>query len=130
MAELHTAVANRQVVVDPAGALWLSASRTLVVADLHLEKGSAFARRGMFLPPYDTAATLLMLSALLLRRNPRRVICLGDSFHDSGGHGRLRKPRRLSSSVLYDFHANRPPVNQSGGVAFAVQGKSARSSDA
>jgi DNA ligase-associated metallophosphoesterase len=89
MAEMRTSIAGAEVVVDAAGALWLPQSRSLVIADLHLEKSSAFARRGMFLPPYDTGATLLMLAALVLRRNPRRVISLGDSFHDSGGYGRL-----------------------------------------
>ena len=55
MAEAHVAIAGAEAVLDPAGALWLPESRTLVVADLHLEKASSFARRGMFLPPYDTA---------------------------------------------------------------------------
>jgi uncharacterized protein len=89
MAEAPMTVADALVVLDPAGALWLPQSRTLVVADLHLEKSSSFARRGMLLPPYDTGATLLLLAALVARRDPRRVICLGDSFHDRGGFGRL-----------------------------------------
>jgi DNA ligase-associated metallophosphoesterase len=71
-----------------------------VVADLHLEKASAFARRGMFLPPYDSGATLLSLAALVLRRNPRRIISLGDSFHDSGGHGRLSETDRSRLASL------------------------------
>src|SRR6185503_11781040 len=61
MAEMKTTIAGVEVVIDPAGALWLQESRTLVIADLHLEKASAFARRGMFLPPYDSGATLLSL---------------------------------------------------------------------
>jgi DNA ligase-associated metallophosphoesterase len=89
MAEMRVTIAGTEVVIDPAGALWLPESRTLVVSDLHLEKSSSFARRGMFLPPYDTTATLLALAALVLRRNPRWVVSLGDSFHDSGGYGRL-----------------------------------------
>jgi DNA ligase-associated metallophosphoesterase len=100
MAELRTRIAGEEVVVDPAGALWLSGSRSLIVSDLHLEKGSSFARRGMFLPPYDTAATLMTLAALVLRRNPRRVISLGDSFHDSGGYGRLMEGDRARLSAL------------------------------
>jgi DNA ligase-associated metallophosphoesterase len=48
----------------------------------------------MFLPPYETGATLLALAALVLRRNPRRIVSLGDSFHDSGGHGRLAEADR------------------------------------
>ena len=41
-----------------AGALYWEAEDTLLVADLHLEKGAAFAARGMMLPPYDTRSTL------------------------------------------------------------------------
>jgi DNA ligase-associated metallophosphoesterase len=89
MAEAPMTVGDALVVLDPAGALWLPDSRTLVVADLHLEKSSSFARHGMLLPPYDTGATLLLLAGLVARREPRRVICLGDSFHDRGGFGRL-----------------------------------------
>ena len=49
---------------DPSGALLWPTRRTLVVADLHLEKGSAFAARGQLLPPYDTRATLERLESL------------------------------------------------------------------
>ena len=74
---------------DPAGALWWAAERTLVVADLHFEKGSAFAERGTFLPPYDTHATLEALARLLRRHRPQRVVALGDSFHDRRAGSRL-----------------------------------------
>ena len=57
----------------------------LVVSDLHLEKGSAFARRGMMLPPYDTLATLRILDAVIARHDPKTVISLGDNFHDRVG---------------------------------------------
>ena len=100
MAELAISIAGVEAVVDPAGVLWLEDSHTLVVADLHLEKGSSFARRGMFLPPYDTSATLLALAALVRRRNPKRVVSLGDSFHDSGGYGRLIDADRERLSAL------------------------------
>lgn len=89
MAETAIDFAGRTVALDPAGALWIAASRTLVVADLHLEKGSSMARRQVFLPPYDTHATLQALGLLIARRDPRRVICLGDSFHDGGASARL-----------------------------------------
>ncbi len=95
MAETYVEIAGAPAVLDPAGALWLAESRTLVVSDLHLEKSSSFARRGMMLPPYDTGATLTLLAELVARRNPRRVICLGDSFHDRGGFCRLGGPDRL-----------------------------------
>ena len=74
---------------DPSGALVWPARRTLVVADLHLEKGSAFAARGQLLPPYDTRATLERLEALMAKHRPARLVCLGDSFHDGEAGGRL-----------------------------------------
>src|SRR3954471_16918077 len=74
---------------DCGGALYWPEQGLLVVADLHLEKGSSFARRGVFLPPYDTAATLARLGQLVTRYAPRCVIALGDNFHDGGGAGRL-----------------------------------------
>ncbi|MDK1377753.1 MULTISPECIES: ligase-associated DNA damage response endonuclease PdeM [unclassified Sinorhizobium] len=72
-------------ICDPLGGLYLPESRTLVVSDLHLEKGSAFARRGMMLPPYDTLATLRILEAVVARHNPATVVSLGDNFHDRKG---------------------------------------------
>lgn len=72
------------------GALWWADRRLLVVADLHFEKGSAFARRGRMLPPYDTVETLARLSRLIARFDPATIVALGDSFHDDGGAARLR----------------------------------------
>jgi DNA ligase-associated metallophosphoesterase len=69
-------------VADASGALFLESERLLVVADLHFEKGSAYAARRVFLPPYDTAATLARLARLMLRYAPRTIVALGDSFHD------------------------------------------------
>ena len=85
-------VAGAALLADPAGALYWPDEQLLVVADLHLEKGSAFARRGVLLPPYDTAATLARLARLIERYAPRVLIALGDSFHD--GHG----PSRMSAA--------------------------------
>lgn len=66
-----------------AGALYWPAEDTLLVADLHLEKGAALAARGMLLPPYDTRVTLSRLSKIIDGVNPARVVALGDSFHRS-----------------------------------------------
>jgi uncharacterized protein len=75
--------------LDHHGAIWWPAERTLVVADMHLEKGSSFAARGQLLPPYDSAATLAKLARLVARHRPRRLIALGDSFHDVGAGARM-----------------------------------------
>jgi DNA ligase-associated metallophosphoesterase len=85
----ETSLAGTACALDLSGALYLPDEQTLVVADLHLEKGSSFARRGSLLPPYDTRTTLAMLAAVVGRYAPRRVVALGDSFHDVGGPDRL-----------------------------------------
>ncbi|TDI56471.1 MAG: ligase-associated DNA damage response endonuclease PdeM [Alphaproteobacteria bacterium] len=100
MAELRMSLAGTEIALDPAGALWLPASRTIVVADLHLEKASALARRRFFLPPYDSGATLSALARLIKRRNPARIICLGDSFHDDGGADRLGDSEKARLGAL------------------------------
>jgi DNA ligase-associated metallophosphoesterase len=87
-------------IADAAGALWHEAERTLVIADLHLEKGSSFARRGMLLPPYDTTVTLAALAAVISRYRPRRVISLGDGFHDAEGASRLSLDCRAALRAL------------------------------
>lgn len=82
-------LAGAEVLLRPSGALWLAAERTLVVADLHLEKGSAYAARGQLLPPYDTRETLARLAAEAAQLLPRRIVLLGDTLHDSGAEARL-----------------------------------------
>jgi DNA ligase-associated metallophosphoesterase len=81
-------------VADLSGALFWQEQRLLIVSDLHLEKGSSFAMRGVLLPPYDTLATLSRLTAVIARHDPRMVIALGDSFHDRAAHERLSIPNR------------------------------------
>ena len=82
-------VADVSLVADLSGALFWEEERLLVVSDMHLEKGSSFASRGVLLPPYDTVATLGRLGAVIARYDPRSVIALGDSFHDHDAHDRL-----------------------------------------
>jgi DNA ligase-associated metallophosphoesterase len=84
----------------PGGALWIEAGRALVVADLHLEKGSAFAKRGQMLPPYDTRETLTRLQALIDEHEPDIVASLGDAFHDGGGVWRMGAEDRATLKRL------------------------------
>ena len=87
-------VAGVTLVADLSGALFWEEERLLVVSDLHLEKGSSLATRGVLLPPYDTVATLGRLASVITRHDPRTVIALGDSFHDRDAHERLSAPDR------------------------------------
>jgi DNA ligase-associated metallophosphoesterase len=94
--EAVVAIAGVELGADLAGVLHWPEQGLLAVADLHLEKGSSFARRGVLLPPYDTAATLARLAALVARYAPRLVVALGDSFHDGGGPARLADTDRAA----------------------------------
>ncbi|WP_425374377.1 ligase-associated DNA damage response endonuclease PdeM [Lichenihabitans psoromatis] len=96
----HIDVAGMHLLADAAGALLAENDRVLLVADLHLEKGSSLARRGMLLPPYDTAATLHRLGTLIARYAPRRVVALGDSFHDRRATERLSIADRETLAAL------------------------------
>jgi len=81
--------AGETFAVSSEGALLWPEQQALLVADLHLEKASWFARLGQFLPPYDSAATLTALQRLVETTGVRRLFCLGDSFHDRFGCDRL-----------------------------------------
>lgn len=91
-AESAFALGRLAALCDVSGALWLPDERTLLVADLHFEKGASRAARGYLLPPYDTRETLSRLAAVIARHDPARVIALGDSFHDRHGPARLSGP--------------------------------------
>jgi len=108
-------------IADPAGALYVESERMLLIADLHLEKASAFAARGQFLPPYDTAVTLANLTGLVARYAPTTVIALGDSFHDDGGARRLDAGNR---ELVRALQAGRTFIwiagNHDAGVATAL----------
>ncbi|TFW14510.1 ligase-associated DNA damage response endonuclease PdeM [Brevundimonas intermedia] len=80
---LSVRIAGEACVLRCSGAMWIPAYGALIVADLHLEKGSAFAVRGQLLPPYDSRATLERLEAEIVDLDPAMVVLLGDSFHDT-----------------------------------------------
>jgi DNA ligase-associated metallophosphoesterase len=82
------------------GALFWPSQNALLVADLHLEKASWFARLGQFLPPYDSHATLTALAGEVDRTGATRLYCLGDSFHDRFGCDRLPEAARALLTFL------------------------------
>lgn len=115
---------------DPSGALYWPAERLLVVSDLHFEKGSAMAARGLgLIPPYDTATTLARLERLVAHHRPRLLIALGDSFHDAGAFARLSAEERHRLAQLAGRqetiwiagnHDPAPPAELGGTVAEEV----------
>jgi DNA ligase-associated metallophosphoesterase len=100
-ATVEARLGDALVAAQPEGALWIEDARTLIVSDLHLEKGSSFALRGQMLPPYDTHAALTKLDMLMARLQPDIVVSLGDSFHDGGGPARMgERDRALLQSLI------------------------------
>lgn len=92
--------AGHDFLAHPEGALYWPARGALLVADLHLEKASWFARLGQFLPPYDSLATLQCLERIIDETGSGTLYCLGDSFHDRFGCDRLpAAPRELLTSL-------------------------------
>jgi DNA ligase-associated metallophosphoesterase len=98
--DLEIIVNGERLLLDSSGAAFWPAQATLVFADLHLEKGSSYARGRQFLPPYDTQATLLRMAVAVARFNPRRIIALGDSFHDRDAAERLPAEARAFLAAL------------------------------
>lgn len=109
-------LSGRSLIADVSGALYWPSEDILIVADLHLEKGSAFAARGVMLPPYDTAATLERLAATLDAYPASTVMCLGDSFHDSRAADRMSMVDRETLAILQEdrewlwLNGNHDPV--------------------
>jgi DNA ligase-associated metallophosphoesterase len=74
--------AGLALMLDHSGAAYASAHGTLIIADLHLEKGSRAASKGRLLPALDSRDTLHRLKRAIEAYRPERVVCLGDSFDD------------------------------------------------
>ena len=114
---------------DLSGALYAVDFGALLVADLHLEKGTSLARRGVHLPPYDTRQSLRQLQAVLREVKPRRLIFLGDSFHDGEARERidaadLVELRAVTAAVetiwITGNHDPSPPQDVGGGIMSEV----------
>lgn len=115
-----------EFIPDLSGALYVPDFQALLVADLHLEKGTSLARRGVHLPPYDTRQSLLQLSQAIQATKPRRLIFLGDSFHDGGARQRidaddLAALRAITSNIetlwITGNHDPHPPTDIGGRIA-------------
>lgn len=100
MDEMRIEVNGEVLVLDASGALYWPHERTLVVADMHFEKGSSYARAGIYLPPYDTRTTLKRIAKLMAYYRPQCTIALGDSFHDRGAIDRLDESEREHLAAL------------------------------
>jgi DNA ligase-associated metallophosphoesterase len=117
------------LVPDLSGALYVPEFKALLIADLHLEKASNMAKRGVHLPPYDTRASLAQLEAVTAQTRPEQLIFLGDSFHDNEARERiaeadLARLRAISESAatvwITGNHDPFPPADIGGRIADEV----------
>ena len=102
--QTHLCLAGEMLTPLVSGGLWWEKERVLVVSDLHLEKGSSYAKRGQMLPPYDTSATLEIVAAACRDLEPDIVISLGDSFHDRSAELRLSNEDTARICALTDAY--------------------------
>ena len=120
----------------PSGALHWPDAEALLVADLHLEKLSSYARSGQLLPPYDTSMTLKRLNRDIALTGAKRVFALGDSFHRDEGtttllhHDRARLADMVAQLEWVWIAGNHDPAPHALGgtccVELAVSGCSLR----
>lgn len=102
--------------LHPEGAAFFPAHGLAVVADLHLEKSTAFAAQGQMLPPYETLETLRRLLRLVEVLRPERLVLLGDSFHSAveaigeGGPARAAIDRLAAACALTWVAGNHDPA--------------------
>lgn len=119
-----------EMVPDLSGALYVPDIRTLLVADLHLEKASSIARRGVHLPPYDTRTSLALLEHVIAGSAAERVIFLGDSFHDNDAVNRIDDAdlqrlqaitARVDTTWITGNHDPNPPASAGGRIVSEVR---------
>ncbi len=97
-------VNDARITCDCSGAAYWHAEKLLIVADLHLEKSSCFARHGQLLPPYDSERTLKRLKTVVEKYQPQTIIALGDSFHDNQASLQLSETNRQLLEDIITHH--------------------------
>jgi DNA ligase-associated metallophosphoesterase len=114
---------HEHILLDPSGALIWPRMSLMAVADLHLEKGSACARRGHLVPPWDSQTTLARVGCVAAQYRPQIILAAGDSFHDRDAAARLAPEDRAGLAALANTarliwvsgnHDPEPPYNLPG----------------
>ena len=94
--------ARCRVELLPGRAAMLPASRSLLVADLHLGKAATFRRAGLPVPEGSAQGDLARLRGLVETTRAKRLLILGDLFHAASG---------CTSAVLDEFRLFREGIN-------------------
>lgn len=127
--EHRITLSDMDFIPDLSGALFVPDLQTLLIADLHLEKASNMARRGVHLPPYDTRASLTQLQTVIKSTQPQHLIFLGDSFHDNEARERIDEAdlatlramtERVQTVWITGNHDSLPPTDIGGRIVEEV----------
>ena len=95
---------NHKLQINKEGILFWLEKEIAIVSDLHLEKGSSFASTGQFIPPYDSEETLKKLLNVIDNYKVKKVILLGDTFHDKDAFHRMpSKVRFLFEELIKNY---------------------------
>jgi len=78
---LSCQVLDHTMYLLPDRALWWPEKATLIVSDLHIDKGAHFRQAGIPIPRDAMSADLGRLENLLLLTCPDQIIITGDVFH-------------------------------------------------
>ncbi len=83
MESIKKYIKGEKFIFDKSGSIFLEKLNTLIFSDLHLGKSLSFANQGSLVPPFDLDETLLNLENIIKKFRPKRLISLGDSFHEN-----------------------------------------------
>lgn len=73
------------LMLSAEGAVFLTATSTLVAADLHLGKSAVFRANGLPVPEGDTLRDLQRLERLAAEHEAAEIVIAGDLFHGTSG---------------------------------------------
>ena len=83
MESIKKHIKGEKFVFDKSGSIFLENLNTLIFSDLHLGKSLSFVNQGSLVPPFDLDETLFNLENIIKKYKPKRLISLGDSFHEN-----------------------------------------------
>ena len=91
MESIKKQIKGERFFFDKSGSIFLENLNTLIFSDLHLGKSLSFANQGNLIPPFDLDETLLNLEYVINKYNPKRLISLGDSFHENSSIQNMKR---------------------------------------
>ena len=91
MESIKKNIRGERFIFDKSGSIFLENLKTLIFSDLHLGKSLSFADHGNLIPPFDLDETLLNLKNIIERYKPKRLISLGDSFHENKSIQKMKR---------------------------------------